>query len=92
MQWRSILVNSAAFEGGPKKPSKGITVNPVVSASYAQSGVDAGGRQFCLRFQGSFQWHEKNDPVTVETDDCARAYSHRGKRLLYGIEYEPASR
>ena len=34
----------AEYEEGPKNPLKGITVKPVVSASYAQSGVDAGGR------------------------------------------------
>ena len=41
-QWRSILVSLTDFEEGPKNPLKGIPVNPVVSASYAQFGVDAG--------------------------------------------------
>ena len=38
---RSILVRSAAFEEGPKNPLKGITVKPLVPASYAQFGVGA---------------------------------------------------
>ena len=45
-QWRSILVGFAVLEEGPKNPYKGTSMNPVVSASYAQSGVDAGGRRF----------------------------------------------
>ena len=47
MQWCSILVSFAGCEEGPKNPLFGIPVNPVVSASYAQSGVDAVGRRFC---------------------------------------------
>ena len=43
----SILVSFADCEEGPKNPLFGIPVNPVVSASYAQSGVDAVGRRFC---------------------------------------------
>ena len=39
---RSILVRSAASEEGPKNPSKGIAVKPLVPASYAQFGVGAG--------------------------------------------------
>ena len=35
----------AGFEEGPKNPLKGTSVKPLVSASYAQSGVDAGGRR-----------------------------------------------
>ena len=35
----------AGIEEGPKNPLKGTSVKPLVSASYAQSGVDAGGRQ-----------------------------------------------
>ena len=65
----------AGFEEGPKNPLKGTSVKPLVSASYAQSGVDAGGRQFCLRRPGAFQWHEMSDPPAVETDSRAAAYS-----------------
>ena len=75
----------AGFEEGPKNPLKGTSVKPLVSASYAQSGVDAGGRQFCLRRPGAFQWHEMSDPPAVETGSRAAAYSLCGiKRLLYG--------
>ena len=38
---RSILVGSAVSEEGPKNPLKGITVKPLVPASYAQFGVGA---------------------------------------------------
>ena len=65
----------AGFEEGPKNPLKGTSVKPLVSASYAQSGVDAGGRQFCLRRPGAFQWHEMSDPPAVETGSRAAAYS-----------------
>ena len=37
----SILVRSAVSEEGPKNPLKGITVKPLVPASYAQFGVGA---------------------------------------------------
>ena len=37
----------AGFEEGPKNPLKGTSMKPLVSASYAQSGVDAVGRRFC---------------------------------------------
>ena len=73
-KWRSILVGAAAFEEGPKNPSKGTTVKPVVSASYAQFGVDAGGRRFRLRRTGGSQWHGSSDPVAVETGTCAGAW------------------
>ena len=46
-QWRSILVGPTGIGEGPKNPLKGISMKPVVSASYAQSGVDAVGRRFC---------------------------------------------
>ena len=36
----------AGFEEGPKNPLKGTSMKPLVSASYAQSGVDAVGRRF----------------------------------------------
>ena len=46
----------AGFEEGPKNPLKGTSVKPLVSASYAQSGVDAGGGNFACggraRFNG----------------------------------------
>ena len=65
----------AGFEEGPKNPLKGTSMKPLVSASYAQSGVDAGGRQLCLRRSGAFQWHEMSDPPAVETGSRAAAYS-----------------
>ena len=75
----------AGFEEGPKNPLKGTSMKPLVSASYAQSGVDAGGRQLCLRRPGAFQWHEMSDPPAVETGSRAAAYSLCGlKRPLYG--------
>ena len=74
-QWRSILVGPTGIGEGPKNPLKGISMKPVVSASYAQSGVDAGGRQLCLRRSGAFQWHEMSDPPAVETGSRAAAYS-----------------
>ena len=61
-QWHSILVGPAGIGEGPKNPLKGISMKPVVSASYAQSGVDAGGRHFCLRRMGQSQWHGKHGP------------------------------
>ena len=45
LQRHSILVSLSGLGEGPKNPLKGITVKPVVSASYAQFGVDAGGRR-----------------------------------------------
>lgn len=83
-QWRSILVGFTGFEEGPKNPLKGTSVKPLVSASYAQSGVDAGGRQPCLRRPGGFQWHENVDPPAVETGSRAQAYSLCGTRPVYG--------
>ena len=65
----------AGFEEVPKNPLKGTSMKPLVSASYAQSGVDAGGRQLCLRRSGAFQWHEMSDPPAVETGSRAVAYS-----------------
>ena len=44
---RSILVRSAASEEGPKNPFKGITMKPLVPASYAQCGVGA-ERKACV--------------------------------------------
>ena len=66
--WRSILVRSAVSQEGPKNPLKGISENPLVLASDAQSGVGAGGRRIVrLHIQGAFQWHGTVDPVCVET-------------------------
>ena len=42
-QRRSILVSSAVYQEGPKNPLKGISMKSLVSAFYAQFGVDAGG-------------------------------------------------
>ena len=67
-------------------------MNPVVSASYAQSGVDAVGRRLRLRRTGYLQWHGEDDPVAVETGYCAAANSLRGIRPLYDTGYEPALR
>ena len=92
LQWRSILVSFAGCEEGPKNPLFGIPVNPVVSASYAQSGVDAVGRRLRLRRTGYLQWHGEDDPVAVETGYCAAANSLRGIRPLYDTGYEPALR
>ena len=49
----------------------------LVSASYAQFGVDAERKRGPprLRIQGVLQWHGEGDPVFVETCFCARAYS-----------------
>ena len=92
MLFRSILVSFAGCEEGPKNPLIGIPVNPVVSASYAQSGVDAVGRRLRLRRTGYLQWHGEDDPVAVETGYCAAANSLRGIRPLYDTGYEPALR
>ena len=54
LQWRSILVGLTGFGEGPKNPLKGTSVKPVVSASYAQSGVDAGGRHYACGFRAVF--------------------------------------
>ena len=54
LQWRSILVGSTGFGEGPKNPLKGTSVKPLVSASYAQSGVDAGGRRYACGFRAVF--------------------------------------
>ena len=82
----------AGFEEGPKNPLKGTSVKPLVSASYAQSGVDAVGRRLRLRRTGYLQWHGEDDPVAVETGYCAAANSLRGIRPLYDTGYEPALR
>ena len=42
--WRSILVRSAVYQEGSKNPLKGISLKPLVLASYAQFGVGAGGK------------------------------------------------
>jgi hypothetical protein len=42
--WRSILVRSAVYQEGAKNPLKGISLKPLVPASYAQFGVGAGGK------------------------------------------------
>ncbi len=84
-QWRSILVSLTDFEEGPKNPLKGIPVNPVVSASYAQFGVDAGGRRpNACSGRAISNGMEHHDPVAVETGYCASAYSQRGMRPVYG--------
>ena len=94
IKWRSILVNAAGSQEGPKNPLKGITVKPMVPASYAQFGVGAEGR--CgfphLRRKGGLQWHGGPDPSFAETCYCAEAYSPRGNRLLYEAGCEPALR
>ena len=84
-QWRSILVGPTGIGEGPKNPLKGISMKPVVSASYAQSGVDAGGRHFLPAADGPvpMAW-EARDPAAVETGYCAEAYSLCGQRPLYG--------
>ena len=82
----------AGFEEGPKNPLKGTSMKPLVSASYAQSGVDAVGRRLRLRRTGYLQWHGEDDPVAVETGYCAAANSLRGIRPLYDTGYEPALR
>ena len=84
-QWRSILVGPTGIGEGPKNPLKGISMKPVVSASYAQSGVDAGGRHFFA----CGGWASPNgmgstDPSAAETGSCAGAYSLCGQRPLYG--------
>ena len=75
LQWRSILVGLTGFGEGPKNPLKGTSVKPVVSASYAQSGVDAGGRHYACGFRAVFNGIEILDPAAVETGYCAEAYS-----------------
>ena len=92
LQWRSILVGLTGFGEGPKNPLKGTSVKPVVSASYAQSGVDAGGRHYACGFRAVFNGIKILDPAAVETGYCAGAYSPCGKRLLYDTGYEPALR
>ncbi len=60
-------------------------MKPVVSASYAQSGVDAGGRQFfACGGRASPNGMGNTDPAAAETGYCAGAYSLCGKRPLYG--------
>lgn len=66
----------AGFEEGPKNPLKGTSVKPLVSASYAQSGVDAGGRHFfACGGRASPNGMGSTDPAAVETGYCAEAYS-----------------
>ena len=68
-------------------------MNPVVSASYAQFGVDAGGRRpNACSGRASSNGIERSDPVAVETGYCASAYSHGGMRPMYDPGYEPAMR
>ena len=75
-QWRSILVGPTGIGEGPKNPLKGISMKPVVSASYAQSGVDAGGRHFfACGGRASPNGMGSTDPAAVETGYCAEAYS-----------------
>ena len=64
-QWRSILVGPAGIGEGPKNPLKGISMKPVVSASYAQSGVDAGGRHFLPAADGPvpMAWEARTRPL-----------------------------
>ena len=64
-QWRSILVGPAGIGEGPKNPLKGISMKPVVSASYAQSGVDAGGRHFLPAADGPvpMAWDARTRPL-----------------------------
>ena len=84
-QWRSILVGPTGIGEGPKNPLKGISMKPVVSASYAQSGVDAGGRHFfACGGRASPNGMGSTDPAAVETGYCAEAYSLCGQRPLYG--------
>ena len=79
LQWRSILVSRAESEEGPKNPLEGTTVKPVVSASYAQSGVDAGGRRvIACGGRAVFNGMKNRDPVFAETGNCAEAYSQSG--------------
>ena len=60
-------------------------MKPVVSASYAQSGVDAGGRHFfACGGRASPNGMGSTDPAAVETGYCAEAYSLCGQRPLYG--------
>ena len=89
---RSILVGPAVSEEGPKNPLKGITVKPLVPASYAQFGVGAERKarnSVRLRIQGVFQWHGKADPAFVETCSCAQAHSLCGNRPVYGSGLNP---
>ena len=55
----------AGFEEGPKNPLKGTSVKPLVSASYAQSGVDAGGRHFLPAADGPvpMAWEARTRPL-----------------------------
>ena len=77
--WRSILVSAAVFEEGPKNPYKGTTMNPVVSASYAQFGVDAGGRRLSpADRRAAPNGMGIHDPASAETGYCAEAYSRCG--------------
>ena len=64
-QWRSILVGPTGIGEGPKNPLKGISMKPVVSASYAQSGVDAGGRHFLPAADGPvpMAWEIRTRPL-----------------------------
>ena len=64
-QWRSILVGPTGIGEGPKNPLKGISMKPVVSASYAQSGVDAGGRHFLPAADGPvpMAWEARTRPL-----------------------------
>jgi len=45
LRWCSILVSAEFFEGGPKNPSKGISMKFLVVAADAQSGVVAGSKE-----------------------------------------------
>jgi len=67
---RSILVRSAVYQEGPKNPLKGISLKPLVFASDAQFGVDAGGKRgktflFALAFSG-------RSPMAWRTRPCRR--------------------
>ena len=59
---RSILVITVISQEGPKNPLKGISVKPVVFASDAQSGVNAGGKHLVLAHSGRFPMAWKTRP------------------------------
>ncbi len=52
LEWCSILVSTANFEGGPKNPSKGVSMKFLVSAADAQLGVDSGSKEDGAIYKG----------------------------------------
>ena len=59
------------YEDDLKKSLKGTSVKPLVSASYAQFGVDAGDEELWATRNGIRDY----DPLFVETNSCGEIYT-----------------